>query len=109
MYVAQPDRSHARAVRQRDPGWLATVLPRYRCNGFAGEEAHATLTHPAFDLHQSLARGETSLRDELGRLAPWHLIDLIVAHHLSGLHRADLNRLPRETLTDIIVINVRAG
>jgi len=53
------------------------------------------------------AKGETLLRQELGALAPWHLVNIILAYGLSDEPEALLNRTPAPRLIDVIVTGVR--
>ena len=52
-------------------------------------------------------KGEGLLRQELGALSEWHLVNIIVAYNLSGEPRTTLNRLSQATLIDMIVTGVR--
>jgi len=52
-------------------------------------------------------KGETLLRNELGALSAWHLVNIIVAYRLSAEPASVLNRLPAPSLVKIIVDGVR--
>lgn len=51
-------------------------------------------------------KGEALLRQELGALSPWHLVNIIRAYRLSAEPVDTLNRLPGAALVDIIVDGV---
>jgi hypothetical protein len=53
-------------------------------------------------------KGEGLLRQELGALSAWHLVNIIVVYRLGGAPAADLNRMPQGTLIEMIVAGVRA-
>jgi hypothetical protein len=52
-------------------------------------------------------KGEALLRNQLGALSPWHLVNIIRAHGLSDLDPATLNRLDTTALIETIVTAVR--
>lgn len=52
-------------------------------------------------------KGETLLRQELGALSAWHLVNIIRAFGLSNESTVVLNRLPASALIDMIVVGVR--
>jgi hypothetical protein len=52
-------------------------------------------------------KGEVLLRNELGALAAWHLVNIIIAYRLSDDPVSTLNRLPASSLIEIIVGAVR--
>lgn len=54
-------------------------------------------------------KGERLLRQELGALAAWHLVNIIVAYRLSEESVAVLNALPAAELIEIIVHGVKSG
>jgi hypothetical protein len=66
-------------------------------------EVHAAVLDP-FSVYQ---KGEALLRQELGALSAWHLVNIITTHRLSFEPESTLNRLPREALVDFIVAAVR--
>jgi hypothetical protein len=51
-------------------------------------------------------KGEEVLRQELGALAPWHLVNIIDAYALSP-RASDLRAAPRHQLVEVIVRAVR--
>ena len=52
-------------------------------------------------------KGEALLRQQLGALAGWHLVNIIEAYELSDLPEARLNRMSAEALIELIVAAVR--
>jgi hypothetical protein len=52
-------------------------------------------------------KGELLLRQELGALSPWHLINIISAYDLSDASAATLNSMSGAALVDLIVAKVR--
>jgi hypothetical protein len=52
-------------------------------------------------------KGEALLRKQLGALATWHLVNIAVAYELSDQNAAALNRLPAQSLVEMIVDGVR--
>jgi len=53
-------------------------------------------------------KGEKLLRQELGALAAWHLVNIAVAYRLTDESVAVLNALPAAQLVDLIVDGVRS-
>jgi len=53
-------------------------------------------------------KGEGLLRQELGALSAWHLVNIIRTYQLSDRSTAELNALPPPALVDLIVAGVRA-
>jgi hypothetical protein len=51
--------------------------------------------------------GESMLRQKLGALAAWHLVNIVVAHRLSEEPIAVLNRMSGPALVEMIVAHVR--
>jgi hypothetical protein len=75
--------------------------------------------HPAFDgpaprveaildPFSVFEKGETLLRRELSALAPWHLVNIVVAYQLSDEPMPVLNALPAAPLIEMIVAGVRS-
>ncbi len=52
-------------------------------------------------------KGEALLRQELGALSAWHLVNIIRAYALSEEPVAVINRIPASALIDMIVVGVR--
>jgi hypothetical protein len=52
-------------------------------------------------------KGEELLRDQLRALAPWHLINIIVAYDLSEIPQEELRAMPAPELIELIVASVR--
>ena len=52
-------------------------------------------------------KGESLLRNQLGALSTWHLVNIVLAYELSDEGAAALNRLPAPALIEIIVSGVR--
>jgi hypothetical protein len=53
-------------------------------------------------------KGEKLLRQELGALAAWHLVNIVRAYELSDEPAAALNALPAARLVEVIVRGVRS-
>ncbi len=53
-------------------------------------------------------KSEALLRQELGALSAWHLVNIIRTYELSDRSAGDLNALPVPSLIDLIVAGVRA-
>lgn len=66
-------------------------------------------TDAVLDPFSVIQKGEVLLRQELGALSPWHLVNIIRAYHLSDEPIDVLNRLPGVALADIIVEGVRTS
>jgi hypothetical protein len=64
-------------------------------------------TRPVLDPYSVYEKGELLLRQELGALARWHLINIIAGYGLSDRSATELNRLPAAELIDLIVREVR--
>jgi len=77
-------------------------------------EPHAAFDGPAprveaiLDPFSVFEKGETILRRELGALATWHLVNIIVAYQLSDEPMLVLNALPAAPLIEMIVAAVRS-
>jgi hypothetical protein len=54
-------------------------------------------------------KGEKLLRQELGALAAWHLVNIAIAYRLSDEPVSVLNALPAAQLVELIVAGVRSG
>ena len=52
-------------------------------------------------------KGEALLRDQLGALSPWHLVNIINAYDLSTIPTEDLNTMTSPELIELIVASVR--
>ena len=52
-------------------------------------------------------KGELLLRQELGALSSWHLVNIISAYELSDTPPAVLNTMPGGALVDLIVAKLR--
>jgi len=63
--------------------------------------------HAVLDPFSVFEKGESLLRSELGALSSWHLVNIVIAHHLSDQSEAALNRLSAEELMELIVKAVR--
>jgi hypothetical protein len=74
-----------------------------------GDEAPETATRSILDPFSVYRKGETLLRNQLGALSAWHLVNIIRAHSLSSLDPAALKGLPPSALIEIIVEGVRAA
>ena len=69
--------------------------------------AHVPVGDAILDPFSVYEKGEALLRQELGAMAGWHLVNIIVAYELSVDPVSSLNRLPSSSLIDIIVGAVR--
>jgi len=54
-------------------------------------------------------KGEPLLRQQLGALAAWHLVNIVQSYALSELSATDLDRMTAEELIALIVARVRQG
>lgn len=63
--------------------------------------------HPVLDPFSVHHKSETLLRQELGALSAWQLVNIVLAHGLSGGSVAMLNRLPTSALIKMIIAGVR--
>jgi hypothetical protein len=52
-------------------------------------------------------KGEPLLRKQLGALAAWHLVNIVLAYELANIDVATLNRTPPGALIELIVAGVR--
>jgi hypothetical protein len=71
-------------------------------------EAPAIHGRAILDPFSVYEKGEGLLRQELGALSDWHLVNIILAYGLSELSPATLNQLPQRALIDVIVTGARA-
>jgi hypothetical protein len=76
--------------------------PAFTSAGATSEPARAILD--PFSVYE---KGETLLRNQLGALSAWHLVNIVVAYELSEEPITVLNRLPQGALIEIIVAGVR--
>jgi hypothetical protein len=53
-------------------------------------------------------KGEKLLRQELGALAAWHLVNIALAYRLSEEPASELNALSASQLVELIVAGVRS-
>jgi hypothetical protein len=63
--------------------------------------------HAILDPFSVYEKGETLLRNQLGALSAWHLVNIVVAYELSEEPITVLNRLPQGALIEIIMAGVR--
>jgi hypothetical protein len=61
----------------------------------------------AVDPFSLYEKGEMLLRQELGALATWRLLNLVEVYGLSTRPVEELSRLPREALFNLIVAGVK--
>jgi hypothetical protein len=54
-------------------------------------------------------KGEMLLRNQLGALAAWHLVNIVQDYGLSDMSRGDLDRMSSAQLIELIVAAVRTG
>jgi hypothetical protein len=66
-------------------------------------------TTAVLDPFSVYAKGEALLRNQLGALSAWHLVNIAVAYELTTGTRSDLNRLPAAALVEMIVSAVRSA
>lgn len=69
----------------------------------AGGAPAASVLNP-FSVYR---KREALLRDQLHALAPWHLVNIIVAHRLSDIPVVELQTMPAPQLIELIVAGVR--
>jgi hypothetical protein len=61
----------------------------------------------ALDPFSLYEKGEMLLRQELGALAIWRLVNIVEVYGLSDRPAEELSRLPREALCNVIVSGVK--
>jgi hypothetical protein len=64
-------------------------------------------SQPVLDPYSVYEKGELLLRQELGALARWHLVNIIAGYGLSDQPATQLQRLPAGELINLIVSSVR--
>jgi hypothetical protein len=74
---------------------------------FSSVEVPRAPGHAILDPFSVYEKGESLLRQQLGALSAWHLINIIVEYELSQEPYTALNRLPQAALIEIIVAGVR--
>jgi hypothetical protein len=74
----------------------------------AAFERPAARVDAILDPFSVFEKGETILRQELGALATWHLVNIAAAYHLSEEPMSVLNKLPAAPLVEMIVAGVRS-
>lgn len=72
-----------------------------------GKTVEAPVTDAVLDPFSVYRKGEVVLRQQLGALEAWHLVNIIIAYRLSDDPVSALNRLPASSLIEIIVGAVR--
>jgi hypothetical protein len=94
-------------VRQATPPAAAYDEPAPAVASSAGRAAppNASVLDP-FSVYQ---KGEIVLRQELGALASWHLVNIIRAYGLSEIDAAALDAMPAGALIEMIVAGVKAA
>jgi hypothetical protein len=93
--------SHIAGRRHSNASTARMSAPRANWDSGAAQPVTALLNpFSAYD------KGETLLRQQLGALASWHLVNIIEAYQLSSETLAVLNRLPVSSLVEIIVAAV---
>jgi len=80
----------------------AVVEPR------AAFDGPAPRVEAILDPFSVFEKGETILRRELGALATWHLVNIVVAYQLSEEPMSVLNALPAAPLIEMIAAGVRS-
>lgn len=65
-------------------------------------------TESVLDPFSMYQKGERLLRNRLGALSPWHLVNIIRAHNLSSADATTLNAMTAPALIELIVAAVRA-
>jgi hypothetical protein len=94
---------HVREVRPPTRSLFDEPAPR---NGDV-VSANGPSAEAILDPFSVYEKGEGLLRQELHALEAWHLVNIIIAYELSDEPISVLNRLPADTLIDIIVGAVR--
>jgi hypothetical protein len=74
---------------------------------FAESSRQRPVVDAILDPFSVYEKGETLLRKQLGALAAWHLVNIIVAYQLSEEPESVLNHLRQGALIDLIVAGVR--
>src|SRR5262249_60635268 len=86
----------------RPPRYQARAPPLTTVRGVEAMNAHGIL-----DPYSVYQKGEPLLRKQLAALSPWHLVNIILEHELSGASVDTLNATPGPVLIDLIVSRVR--
>jgi hypothetical protein len=73
----------------------------------SGSPRRATGREAILDPFSVYEKGELLLRQELGALSSWHLVNIVAAYDLSDTPSAVLNTMPGGALIDLIVAKVR--
>src|SRR5688500_11539742 len=71
--------------------------------GFVTVDVRETRVHAVLDPFSVYTKGEALLRQELGALSAWHLVNIILAYELTDEPESVLNDLPQAALVDLIV------
>ena len=69
--------------------------------------SHPRAANAILDPFSVYRKGEALLRDQLGALSPWHLVNIIKAYDLSTIPTEDLNTMRSPQLIELIVASVR--
>lgn len=86
----------------KPPRYQAPAPPLTTVRGVEAMNAHGIL-----DPYSVYQKGEPLLRKQLAALSPWHLVNIILEHELSGASVDTLNATPGPVLIDLIVSRVR--
>lgn len=91
-----------------------TVLPPPRAEpspAFDGPLPHGSPPPPrsesVLNPFSVYRKGEDLLRQQLGALAGWHLVNIVEAYELSDLTADELGRMTPSELTELIIMRVR--
>ena len=85
----------------------APHIPSPVFDGPAGDDMTGPPADSILNPFSVYRKGEALLRNQLGALSPWHLVNIIRAHGLSDLDPATLNHLDTTVLIETIVTGVR--
>jgi hypothetical protein len=85
----------------------AEPTPQPAFDGPAKLPAPPSRTEAILNPFSVVRKGESTLRLQLGSLAPWHLVNIVRAYELSDLGSTALNRMSASELTELIVAGVQ--
>lgn len=75
--------------------------------GFAKVEVRETRVAAILDPFSVYEKGEALLRQELGALSAWHLVNIVLAYELGDQPESVVRNLPQAALIELIVNEVR--
>jgi hypothetical protein len=97
------DRALNPLVRTASSPSSAPIFDRPAATNVESPPAHDSVLNP-FAVYR---KGESLLRNQLGALSGWHLVNIIEAYGLSEQRRVELEATPPAVLAELIVVGVR--